>query len=304
MRAFFILVIMSPLKILVTGVTSIHGWPVFELFRRMDNVQTLGIRSPKMKIPAGDDTLGLCITEKNAFQQIKNNFQPHVIIHAAGVCDLDVCEERPSWAFSMNTTGSQVIADIFGRDCYIIYLSSDLVFSGNNPPENGYTEECIPDPVSVAGKTIEMAERKIEDSRCWSIVRLGLPIGKSITGDKGAVDFVDSRLRKSLPLTLFHDEFRSCIGCDDICNVIKKMIDNRIEGLFHLGGPEPFSLYQIGEWVREKNNYLPGILKGISRFEEKNGPPRIGDVTLNSSKLENLLGYKISNPVLNYKLQI
>ncbi len=270
--------------------------------RAIPEVEVIGIRSPKMNIPSGDDTLGLCITNKKGFQDLKNHFQPHIVIHAAGVCDLDVCEERPSWAFSMNTTGSQVIADVFGMDSYIIYLSSDLVFSGNNPPESGYDEKSVTDPLSVAGKTIALAEAQIANSRKWTILRLGLPIGSSLTGDKGAVDFIDSRLRRTLPLTLFYDEFRSCIGCDEICRIIKRLVEIRCEGLFHLGGPKPYSLYEVGEWVRNQKNYSEGLLKGISRFEEKNGPPRIGNVALNSSKIESLLEYRITDPLVRIQV--
>lgn len=285
------------MNILMTGITSIHGWPVFESIRNNKKYNVFGIRSPKMKIPSGNDTTGLCITNKEEFEKLKKDFNPLVVIHAAGVCDLDVCEERPQWAERMNTTGAKVIADVFGRDAYIIYLSSDLVFSGNNPPEGGYTEACLPDPVSVAGKTIEMAERQIFNCTKWCILRLGIPIGNSLTGDKGAVDFVDYRLRKSLPLTLFHDELRSCISCNDICMVVNKMLQCQCEGIYHLGGPVPFSLYNIGEWVRKKGNYSAELLKGISRFEEKNGPPRIGNVTMNSRKIQSLLNLQLSVPL-------
>lgn len=267
------------------------------MLRKLTNVEVLGVRSPKMKIPDGPDTIGFCVTDVNEFLRIRRQFQPDIVIHAAGVCDLDVCEERPLWAHSLNTTGAQVIADIFGYDSFIIYLSSDLVFSGNNTPEAGYNENCEPDPVSVAGKTIAQAEMQIARSNRWSIFRLGLPIGRSITGDKGAVDFIDSRLRRSLPLTLFYDEFRSCIHCEEICNVIEKTISMQFEGIYNLGGPVPFSLHEIGEWVLRRGKYDKALLKGISRYEEKNGPPRIGNVRLDSKKIESMLNYRISAPI-------
>lgn len=257
----------------------------------------MGVRSPKMKIPSGTDTTGLCITDIDAFHIIKKQYRPDVVVHCAGVCDLDVCEERPLWAHAMNTTGAQVVTDVFGDNSYIIYMSSDLVFSGNNPPQNGYSEMFTPDPVSVAGKTIALAEAQIMRAESWCILRLGLPIGASVTGDKGAVDFIDSRLRRGLPLTLFHDEFRSCIDCNDICEIVLRLIKTRSNGLFHTGGPIPFSLYDVGEWVRVRGGYDSELLKGISRFEEINGPPRIGDVALSSEKIEKELKYRISVPI-------
>ncbi len=284
-------------RYLFTGITSIHGWPVFNYFStRFPSTQLCGIRSPKMRIPEANNIHACCITDKDRLFLIKKEFRPTHVIHCAGVCDLDVCEERPSWAYSMNTLGSQIVTEQFGEKCKIIYMSSDLVFSGNNISEKGYDERAHPDPLSMAGKTIAAAEEEIKKCDNHLVLRLGLPIGQSMTGSKGAIDFVDRRLRRNLPVTLFFDEWRSCIPCGDIARATMEAIDGDFRGVFHLGGPQKLSLYEIGMWILNKKNYNPQFLKGIKRAEEKNGPPRMGDVSLNSSKIQNLLSFKLSNP--------
>ena len=172
----------DPCKVLVTGVTSIHGWPIFrQLQRLLPQQPILGLRPPKADLPARDNVVSFCITDQTRLEQIKAEFQPTHVIHCAGVCDLDVCEERPAWAYALNVDGSRVIAKVFGHDCPIIYMSTDLVFSGANPPAGGYTEEHAPDPISIAGKTFAQAEKAIQQCPCASIVRLGLPLGDSST---------------------------------------------------------------------------------------------------------------------------
>ena len=58
----------SHFKILMTGVTSIHGWPVFSALREISRPgQLLAVRPPKMNIPAGDDVRSVCITDKKTF---------------------------------------------------------------------------------------------------------------------------------------------------------------------------------------------------------------------------------------------
>lgn len=277
-------------KILITGVTSIHGWPILSKLREISVPgQLLGIRPPKMAVPSGEDVRSICITDEAEFAGIRNEFSPTHVIHAAGVCDLDVCEERPAWAHSMNVTGTEVIARVFGERSYVLYLSADLVFSGNNPPWGGYRETDVPEPVSMAGKTFFSAERIVANLSNACTLRLGLPIGGSITGDKGAFDFVDSRLRRGLPMTLFHDELRSCISVDAITETVLSLLSLQTNGLFHCGGDVPKSLYEVGKMVLDKGGYPSPLLKTISRFDEKNGPPRMGDVSLNSGKLKALL---------------
>ena len=274
-------------KILATGITSIHGWPIWQtLQKHFEEDNLLGICPPKTKYISASNIIPMCITDIAELSDIKSKFEPDVVIHCAGVCDLDICEERPQWAYDLNVNGSKAIADIFGIDCRIIYMSTDLVFSGNNPPTGGYTEQHTPDPVSVAGKTFYQAEQIIEKLTDNTIIRLGLPLGDSVSGDKGAIDWIKSRLTKDRPVTLFHDEFRSCIWCEQIADMALAVLSLDINGLYHFGGDRSWSLHEIGEYVRDKYNCTPQMLKGILRHQEQNGPPRIGNVSMNCDKLK------------------
>ncbi len=273
-------------KILVTGVTSIHGWPVWKALKKVYPKEDLrGIRPPKMKVPKDPNVTPLCITDISGIVTFLGNFKPTHVVHCSGVCDLDVCEERPGWAHKLNVGGAKNILELFGKSAHVIFLSSDLVFSGNNPPAGGYHETMKPDPISVAGKTFAEAESLIQDCARHCIVRLGLPVGPSITGDKGGHDWIDSRFRNNRPVTLFYDEWRSCLTCDSIAEMVLRCLDKELTGLYHFGGNKPISLHELGKWVCEKGNYSEELLNGISRFHEKNGPPRIGNVALDSSKL-------------------
>jgi dTDP-4-dehydrorhamnose reductase len=277
-------------KVLFTGVTSIHGWPLFEKLRqRMPPERLMAIRPPKMRIPEDENVRSLCVSDRAGLEEIRERFAPTHVVHCAGVCDLDVCEERPAWAHTINTLGAETVAGVFGASSYLLYMSTDLVFSGNNPPPGCYRETDPLDPVSVAGKTFAAAEAALEKCPNLCIVRLGLPIGGSISGDKGAVDFIENRFRRGLRMTLFHDEIRSCISCEAIADATLTLLDRRVTGLFHLGGDRPCSLYEVGKTIIERGGYAPELLKAISRYEEINGPPRIGNVALNSSKIKTLL---------------
>jgi dTDP-4-dehydrorhamnose reductase len=208
-----------------------------------------------------------------------------MVLHAAGVCDLDVCEERPLWAARINSGGTAAVAEVFGSTAAIIFLSTDLVFSGNHAPEGGYTEDHIPDPVSIAGKTFLDGERQLSRCQRSTIIRLGLPVGPSITGDKGGLDWVESRFKKNRPVTLFTDEYRSVICNRDAARCVVEFTADRRDGTFHLGGPVPVSLHELGMKIIVGGGYDPLLLKGILRCQEKNGPPRMGNVALDSRRI-------------------
>jgi dTDP-4-dehydrorhamnose reductase len=278
-------------RILITGITSIHGWPIYaKLGSLADSGRLFGIRPPNMRIPEDKNVDSLCITDRLKLAQVRDEFQPTHVLHAAGVCDLDVCEARPQYAYDINVTGARNIVSVFSGSCYIMYLSADLVFSGNKPSARGYSETDTPDPVSIVGKTILQAEKAMSKAPRHAIVRLGLPMGNSIQGKKGAVDFIEGRLKRGLPMSLFHDEYRSCIGCEDLADAVVSLFSMEVEGLFHVGGPRAVSLYEIGDRILKRGKYKTEALRKMSRKDEVNGPPRIGNVHLNSEKAERLLG--------------
>jgi len=278
-------------RILVTGITSIHGWPLYKKFRCMAGDDRLfGIRPPKMRIPDDANAISLCMTDKESLIRIRDSFHPTHVLHGAGVCDLDFCEQNPSLAREINVDGAKNIASIFSSSCYIMYLSSDLVFSGNRSSAQGYAETDEPDPVSVVGKTYVFAEKEIAKASRYSIVRLGLPMGDSIQSKKGALDFIEGRLKRGLPISLFHDEYRSCIECDELVDAVNSLFYMEAQGLFHVGGPDPVSLYEIGERILKRGNYDRQSLIRWARADDVHGPPRIGNVHLNSKKAEQLLG--------------
>jgi len=58
--------------------------------------------------------------------------------------------------------------------------------------------------------------------------------------------------------------------------------------MYHFGGERSWSLHDIGMYILQRG-YKPELLSGIMRHQEKQGPPRIGDVSLNSRKLKRIL---------------
>lgn len=283
-------------NILITGITSIHGWPIFRAFREKYGPRVYGVSPDNMShfFKSGKRVF-FCNTEKlSKMEKIFNKVKPQAVVHAGGVCDLDRCENSPEFAYEVNVLGTRNIVNL-SKDSYLLYISTDLVFSGNNPLDLGYSESSECDPVSVIGRTFVEAEKEILKHGKSGIIRLGLPIGPSISGTKGPIDFIAKRLSKNKPMTLFHDEIRSLITTEDLAKAVIHFFDKRGEGIFHCGGPQEFSLYDIGAYLVEERGYQEKHLIRSSRFHEKNGPPRVGRITLDSTKFYEFTGFTPSN---------
>jgi len=282
--------------ILITGITSIHGWPIFSAFKEKYGDRVYGVSPDNMShFFKNDKKIFFCNMEKfSKMKKIFDKVKPKAVIHAGGVCDLDRCESSPDFAYEVNVLGTHNIVNL-SKNSYLLYISTDLVFSGNDPIDCGYSELSLCDPVSVVGRTFVEAEREILQHQMSGIIRLGLPIGPSISGTKGPIDFIAKRLSKNRPMTLFHDEIRSLITTRDLAKAVVHFFDKKGEGVFHCGGPQESSLYDIGAYLVEERGYQEKYLIRSSRFNEKNGPPRIGRVALDSTKFYNFTGFTPSN---------
>ena len=283
-------------NILITGVTSIHGWPIFSAFREKYGERVYGVAPDiKSRFFKNDKKVFFCTMDN--FSKVKEIFdkvRPKAVVHAAGVCDLDRCEDAPDFTYQVNVLGTRNIVAL-SKDSYLLYISTDLVFSGNDPLDRGYSESSLCDPVSVVGRTFMEAENEVLQHKMSGIMRLGLPIGPSITGTKGAIDFIAKRLSKKQRMTLFHDEIRSLITTIDLAKAVLHFFDKRGDGVFHCGGPQEYSLYDIGAHLVQKRGYQEEFLIRSSRFDEKNGPPRIGRAVLDSTKLYKFTGFTPSD---------
>jgi dTDP-4-dehydrorhamnose reductase len=130
-----------------------------------------------------------------------------------------------------------------------------------------------------------------------AILRISLPMGISFNGHAGAIDWIQSRFKKSKPATLYYDEVRTPTYTDCLNPLLAAVLARReICGLYHAGGPRRLTLFQIAQIVNRVGGYDPHLLHGCMRIEAGPLPPRAGDVTMNSSKLARALGHDPFDP--------
>jgi len=283
------------MKILLTGITGLVGWNFWKSLSTQKKSHNLFATANKNYSQFESFKNKISIIPMTDFETLKSkvmSLSPDVIIHAAGVCDLDVCEIKIEDTDCINVRGTEALlesARLSGVN-HFIYISSDHVFSGGHPP---YEEDSPTDPISVYGRSRVQAENLIVNSKVpWTILRCALAIGESLQGNTGPLDWFLKRTSQKKYTDYFSDEVRSVLFVEDIIETLWRVIDKKSIGLFHLGGEEPLSRIEL---ARRLSLVCPGTspyIRGRLRREEKNGPPRIGDVTLDIGKAKQILDFK------------
>lgn len=252
------------------GATSMLGWSILAAAPAPVTAFCNGhTRKPPARIDRGID-----LDDPVAMFALFAAERPRLIIHCAGVCDVEMCEQSPDFAYSVNVDGTQLLIDHAPPEARIVYCSSDHVFSGDGGP---YDEASPTDPVSVYGRTRVAAERLIAARPNSLIIRTGLWIGPSATGRHGHLDWLRYRHRRQLPMTVVADELRSAMWAADAAHRVWELARSELTGVRHVVATRVVSRPELAAYLVER--YAIGAKLAV-HYRRDRRAPHLGRVEL------------------------
>lgn len=137
-------------RILVTGARGGIGRVLVERLRVPNLSLAPALPGPIAVVALGREELD--IARRDHVERAFREHRPEVVVNAAGLTQVDLCESYQWEAYLVNRDGSEHL----GRACaqagaLLVYLSTDLVFDGSK--RAAYTEEDPPNPLSVYADT-------------------------------------------------------------------------------------------------------------------------------------------------------
>jgi len=285
-----------PLPLLVTGITGVIGFHALRYFQARFPGQAIGIRQEDDPRLSGPGIVACNAEDPEGLARLFDQHGIASVLDCAGNCALKPCELNPQLAYRLNVEGARnLIAQSVRLGARMVHLSVDLVFSGNK--DGDYVEEDPTDPVTMYGKTMVAGEQVVLDADPTAcVLRISLPMGTSLNGHAGAIDWISSRFKKSRPATLYTAEIRTPPYTDCLNRLCETVLAGDLAGVYHAGAPRRLSLYQIAQVINRVGGYPPETLFGIPREHAGPIPPRAGNVAMNSARLIRALGYEPFSP--------
>ncbi|MDH4186657.1 MAG: SDR family oxidoreductase [Nitrospira sp.] len=229
------------------------------------------------------------LTDARAVRRFWRGLHPQLVIHCAAQSRTGPCEQDPVRARLINVDATALLAEL-SADIPFFFFSSDQVFDGS---QGWYAETAPVNPLNVYGETKAEAERLVLRNPRHSIIRVGLNAGTSPTGDRSFVEDMRNMVKSGKPLTLFTDEFRCPLPAGMTARAVWELIELGQPGLYHLGGAERLSRWEIGEaltpWYQElAGQTQPGTVKSYT------GARRPPDLSMRCDKLQKILSFPLS----------
>lgn len=236
------------------------------------------------------DAIPLDLADAAAVRRLFRDLRPAAVAHCAAMAGTTECERNPEAARAAildATTHLAAAAAEFTPLAPVLSVSTDLVFDGTAAP---YAPGDAAKPVLVYGSLKWAAERPVRALAHGIVARAALMYGNPMTFKSGFLGWMREALAAGRPLELFEDEFRCPLWVEDMCVAVTSLLAQGRPGLWHAGGPERLSRFEIGRQVCQVFGFEEGLLVARRLAESPAPTPRPPDVAMDSSALWTAIG--------------
>lgn len=281
------------MKILITGSNGLLGQKIVAQLLK-NNISFLATSKGKNRNPDCPENYYQCIdiTDIENVDNVFNSFAPTHVIHTAALTNVDYCEEHQEECHKVNVEGTKILFEVAQSiNAHFQLLSTDFVFDGE---KGDYSEEEQVNPLSVYAQSKVDAENLLLESNYqnYSIVRtiIVYGIGNNLSRSNLFV-WAKSALPKGDKMNIIDDQFRAPTWADDLAWACIRICELNAKGIYHISGPETYSIYEIVEKIAAYYSWSMTNVKRISSSELNQPAKRPPHTGFNLSKAQKELGY-------------
>ena len=269
---------MNKEKILITGGSGFLGG--YLIRAAMNNFEVIATYCNNKPDYSGISWLPLDLTDTDRIKTAIAETDPAIIIHTAAMTNVDICENRKKRTNTVNIRATEAIAKTAATTgARIIYLSTDLVFDGENPP---YSEEDKPTPLSYYGWSKwqgELAVAAANDNHV--IVRPSIIYGPPAILGSSFSESLRNAWHDGKVTKLFSDQFRTPIFAGNLASALIELTKGNFEGILHIGGSERTSRHEFGIHLAEALGIGKNLTEEFSISKVDFTAKRPKDVSMN-----------------------
>jgi dTDP-4-dehydrorhamnose reductase len=250
---------MYRMRVLVTGVSGLIGSNVAAVAAQQ-SWDVLGCYRDEPVGIDGTRTIGFDMAERRACVRAAMEFEPDVVVHAAGGVALSRFEHDPYIAQLDYVGAEHTLAAARAVRARYVLVSCDWVHSGYRPAGLRFNESDLPDPVNAYGRSKVACEGAAMRSNVrWLITRpadvYGVNVSRPVRAHARARHVWEHsgvglrlvmRMRDHTVLPAPAGLQRSPTYAWDYAQRVCELIAQGREGIYNMGGPESLGRH---EWL-------------------------------------------------------
>ena len=231
------------------------------------------------------------ITEADAVDALLARIRPEVVVHPAGIPDLDISDADPARAHLVNVEGTRhVVESARTIQAEVVYISTDAVFNGQSM--RPYVESDRPDPITVYGRTKLAGETITQTLPKHWIFRVPVLFGP------GKTNFVEKGLRRIAAgeqYIVASDQEGCATYTLDAAYKIMEVVEARRYGLYHLANQGACTRYELARRAAELAGLDPAKVVGVPAERMGRRAPRLKYAVMEMAALK-AMGFSLPRP--------
>lgn len=265
---------------LITGATGLLAAYLVDACRQVGSVTTTA--------RSGGD-LPCDLRDRDATRSLLSEALPDVVVHAAGLTDVDRCERTPDEAYAVNHDAAVNISDALSPAARIVFISTDQVYPDTHGP---HSEDTV-GPVNVYGQSKLAGERAVLSHPDALVLRTNF-FGLSRQSDRKSLsDFVIHNLTARQPVTFFDDILFSPLHMATFGALLVELVDRDMTGIFNAGCRNGASKAEFALAVAKHKGLQTKTARIGSSASLPGRAPRPKDMRLTVERLEVAIGRRL-----------
>lgn len=279
--------------ILITGANGLVGNQACQFFREKTPWEIIGTSRKE-----GDQVdLVADLTNPLEIEQINTIVQPDMIIHTAAIVGADLCEKNHEICYTTNVVATANLCQRFPQS-FLIYFSTSAVYDA---PTGHCDELCGTFASNYYIQTKLEAEEYVKKMKRYLILRPSVIFGymnHHRHNNNYFMQLLDS-IRYRRVMHSPRDQYFNPIFVDTIVEVLKKIIEFNVHGIYNIGSNEDISKFEFNRMLMEEFGFDQKYLEGVDSDYYSIKRPKMG--TISSEKIQRELHFRI--PPLDHMVE-
>jgi dTDP-4-dehydrorhamnose reductase len=283
------------MKILILGASGFLGSILHKILSSDHDV----IGTTTSTRPTNTGFLAFNYTDRESIHQLLEQIEPDYVVNCIALADVDLAETDEMLASKLNFELPHDLSSLCETNgIRLIHISTDHFESA----VSGLLESDIPVPVNIYGKTKLLGDLAVlKNSKSAVVVRTNF-FGRSVSGEKGLIDFVDGSLRSSKSIHGYQNIVFNPVGAHFLGGCIHKLVHSNFSGVLNIGSPELISKFQFLCLIASKLNLDPARISPLNYISSGGLADRPKCMALNTSECKKFLG--IDLPTIQTQLDM
>ncbi len=274
------------MRILLTGASGLLGLNFALQFTGQHSI--VGLFNDNCLEHAPFEICKVDLAGKGVPEEVVDNYRPDCIVHCAAIANVDANESNPMMAQRINAeVPGELAAAAYKAGVKLVHISSDAVFDGLR---GSYSERSAARPINTYARTKLAGEGAVMKANPEAIVARVNFYGWSLSGVRSLAEFFVNNLQAGKRVNGFTDVWFCPLQVNSLADLLMKMIEKNLSGLFHVVSRECLSKYDFGCRSARQFGLDERLVIPVSWLEGKLPAPRSPNLSLRVDKLEKALG--------------